>query len=603
MHAHRLAAITLALAAAALGACGGGGGGSDDDGGGAGAGSAAQEGERFAGAPPGEGRKGGELTVLTAGDVDYLDPGQMYYVFSYTVAEAVFRQLYFYKPGDSDTPTPDLATGPPKISDGGRTVTVELRGGARFAPPVDRGITSADIKYAFERAFSENVPSPYASVYFSDIVGAPDAPTKGVPDIDGIETPDDRTVVFRLERPSAALVASAMALPISVPVPADYAGPFDAKSPSTYDSYVAFSGPYMVRNDGEGKVVGRRAGQSIELVRNPNWTPESGDVRPAYLDRILIEEGNEDTAVAGRRVLQGSRVVLGDGAPPAQLLTSAVRQTPDQVALVSAGGWRHIALNSKIKPFDDIDVRKAVIAGFDREALRRTRGGELVGDIPTHFLPPGFPGHDEAGGMKGPGLDFLADPRGDKELMAKYFKAAGYASGKYEGKEELLMVGSNADPGKKTAEVAAQQLRDMGFAVKLRLAAQDVMYTRFCNVPRQGVAICPNVGWSKDFNDPQGMLDATFNGKNILPANNSNWSQLDDPAINEAMTKASALPPGDERDAAWGKIDQMITAQAPAIPWLWDKQPLITAKDVRAVANVFNTGWSLPWTSLREQEN
>ena len=49
-------------------------------------------------------------------------------------------------------------------------------------------------------------------------------------------------------------------------------------------------------------------------------------------------------------------------------------------------------MNTTIKPFDNINVRKAVIAGFDRNALRLTRGGALVGDIPTHFIPPGIAG-------------------------------------------------------------------------------------------------------------------------------------------------------------------------------------------------------------------
>ena len=60
----------------------------------------------------------------------------------------------------------------------------------------------------------------------------------------------------------------------------------------------------MVRNDAKGKVVGRDPGKSIEIVRNPNWDA-STDFRPAYLDEIEIEEGNDDLTVASRRTLQG----------------------------------------------------------------------------------------------------------------------------------------------------------------------------------------------------------------------------------------------------------------------------------------------------------
>ena len=46
-------------------------------------------------------------------------------------------------------------------------------------------------------------------------------------------------------------------------------------------------------------------------------------------------------------------------------------------------------------------------------------------------------GFQEAGGLEGPGIDFYSKPAGDPALSAEYFKKAGYASGKYEGDEEL----------------------------------------------------------------------------------------------------------------------------------------------------------------------
>jgi len=111
--------------------------------------------------------------------------------------------------------------------------------------------------------------------------------------------------------------------------------------------------------------------------------------------------------------------------------------------------------------------------------------------------------------------------------------------------------------------------------------------------------ICPNVGLYKHYNDPQALLDPVFNGRNILPANNSNWSQLNVPAINDAMAKAGRLDPGPARSRAWGRIDDMITEQAPAIPYLWDKIPTVEARDVRGVVNEYATSWDLTFSSLK----
>src|SRR4051812_31022719 len=242
---------------------------------------------------PVEGKQGGKLTFLAAADVDYLDPGQTYYTFGYQVLYPTNRPLYSFAPDDKDKPRADLADGDPQISADKKQITVKIKQGIKYSPPVDRAVKSADIKYAFERAFSANVPSGYASSYFASIEGAPKEPTKGVKPISGITTPDDSTIVFKLTQPVAVTVAAALVMPISVPVPEEYAKKFDAESPSTYDAHVTFTGPYMVKNDPSGKVTGRDPGKRIDIVRNPNWA-KGTDYRPAYPDDGTIDEGNPD---------------------------------------------------------------------------------------------------------------------------------------------------------------------------------------------------------------------------------------------------------------------------------------------------------------------
>jgi peptide/nickel transport system substrate-binding protein len=90
-----------------------------------------------------------------------------------------------------------------------------------------------------------------------------------------------------------------------------------------------------------------------------------------------------------------------------------------------------------------------------------------------------------------------------------------------------------------------------------------------------------------------------FNGKNILPQNNSNWSQLNDPKVNAAIAAASQLPIGPARNKAWGEVDRMATALAPGIPFLWDKIPQVEASNVRGVINQYSTSWDLNFTSLK----
>ena len=67
------------------------------------------------------GQKGGTVTALAAGDVDYMDPGQMYYTFGYQVGYSVNRALYYLPPGASSRRIPGSAGGAPRIAEYGKS--------------------------------------------------------------------------------------------------------------------------------------------------------------------------------------------------------------------------------------------------------------------------------------------------------------------------------------------------------------------------------------------------------------------------------------------------------------------------------------------------
>ncbi len=604
-----LALGAIVVLALTVSACG-----DDDDDGGGETATSTEEGQF----PPSteaasDAQVGGELTVIAASDVDYIDPGAMYYQFSYMVSSATQTPLVSYAPADVEH-RPLLAAEEPTVSDDGKTITFTIRDDVEFSPPVNRAATAADVEYAIERSVLPGVPNGYVQTYLSGVEGMADAvkeaqdnPTDGAPDISGITATDDTTLEIKLTDTSSLGVIGALSLPVSSPVPEEYAKEFDAENPSTYGEHQVATGPYMIENNADGEAIGYTPNKEIHLVRNPNWagepgTPPEGDFRPAFLDEVTFREGFADTVSAGKKILDGSAQVNGDfGAPPTVIKQAAQSGEEGQLTLTPAGGNRYIALNTQKPPFDDINVRKAVIANANRTDLRNTRGGELVGPVATHYIPPDFPGFEEAGGLEGdPSLDFVANPDGDPELAAEYMREAGYESGKCEGPEcEITMVGDDSPPGSDTAEVAESQIEELGFKVNYQRVTHDIMYTKFCSVPENAPEVCPNVGWLKDFNDAQSLLDPTFNGANVVPENNSNWPQLDVPEVNEAIDAAKLIDDPEERKQAWGEVDTLITAQAAAIPWVWDNQANVASADVAGVINLFNANWDLSYTSLK----
>ena len=535
-------------------------------------------------------KKGGTLTVVANSDFDNIDPGIAYYQFSYEFLTSTDRTLLQYKPGITDTPSPDLASAPPKISADGKTVTVTIKHGIKFSPPVNREVTSSDVKYAIERGFSKQVTNSYAGTYFGDLVGAP-TPGAGDPrPIPGIETPSRYKLVFKLTQPTGKTMADAFVLPLTAPVPKEYALPFDRKLPSQYGLHQVATGPYMFKNDKAGK-IDYKPGKHFTMVRNPNWSA-STDWRPAYVNQIQANLGVDPT-VAGRQILDGSSMISGD-TPPASIVRLGATRYPSQISFTSGQGNRYVALNNSKPPFDNVDLRRAVYAAIDRVALQKTRGGRLTGDIATHFIQPGLPGYEEAGGAPGPHYDFNTNLNGDMTVARKYLKLGHFKKG-----TPVLMVGDNEAPADKTAQVVLNAVQSLGFKVNFKSVEHSTMYTNFCQVPAKKVDICPNVGWVKDFDDPASMFQVPFYGPSITPDNNSNFSQTDDPKINAMIKKAGTITNEAQRTKAWGQVDDALVKIAAAVPWYWDKQPNVESKNVKGVIDRWNASYNMAFSSVR----
>jgi peptide/nickel transport system substrate-binding protein len=545
------------------------------------------------------GKKGGVLDEVQSEDFEHLDPGQAYFQLDYQITNATQRSLYSYKPNTFSQTTPDMAEGEPKISDGNKLITITIRKGVHFSPPVNREVTAADEEYAIDRVANPNVANPYYLGYLESVEGLKASKGGKIP---GVKATGKYTLQIKLTEPQAAIVIASMVLPYSAPVPEDYAKKFDAKKPSEYGNYQVASGPYMLKADSAGKVLGTgyQPGKSLTLVRNPNWSA-STDFRPAYLNQINVAIGG-DANVIGRQVLEGNGMVQSD-APAAPIVKLAVQQHPSQLVISAGGGAgdRYIAINNSDGPFKNVNLRKALWAATDREALNRLRGGKTVADLMTHFLWNGIAGFEEAGGYAGPKFDYNEHGEGDMQVAEKYMKLAGYPSGKYTGSETLQVVGDSSAPANNVAEAVNSTLQKLGFKTKLNLVEHTVMYSKYCGVVSEKIDVCPNVGWVPDFGDPQAVLDVPFNGNLIVKnGTNSNWGLVNHPKINAAMEAAAKVIGEKARGEAWAKIDRELVEEAVVIPYQWAKEAYVESKNVDGISDYWNSGtWDYSFTSLQ----
>jgi peptide/nickel transport system substrate-binding protein len=542
--------------------------------------------------PAGKPVMGGTLTVLdTAGSVDSLDPGYWYYQTDYEeLMQTTQRELYTFTP-QGVTPVPDLAASLPVSSDGGKTLTIQIRPNIHYSPPLaSKTVTSADFKYALERCFLENVGSDnYVSSYYNNIVGAPAGHVTKLPNMAGLQTPNPLTLVIKTTVPVGVLAnANALALPCTVPVPQSYAAKFDKGATSSYGMHQVFTGPYMIKGAGTGTVpsTSYSPGKTLLLVRNPSWQRSTDPIHGAYVDAIDIN-GGFDPNVSAREILNGTDMMSGDSAAPPVAILQAGLTGPQksQFSIAPSDGNRYISLNTTIPPLNNVWVRRAISAVINRDALRLTRGGATLGTVATHFIPPGMPGFAQAGGTAS-SFPWTASPTGNVSLAKSYMVKAGYKSGMYTG-PALLTIADNTPPASNTAQAIQQELSQIGLKLNFREVPHATMLSKFCEIKAAQVAICPNLGWGKDFYDSQSMIDPVFSAHALGPAT-TNMAQVNNPQLTAQIDKAVQIVDPTQRAAAWGALDKEVTSEAYVVTWLWDNDVAYASKNVHRVTWAFN---------------
>ena len=186
-------------------------------------------------------------------------------------------------------------------------------------------------------------------------------------------------------------------------------------------------------------------------------------------------------------------------------------------------------------------------------------------------------------------------------LATAYMKKAGYETGRYTGSEKLLMVATNADLGKKSAEVAANQFEKLGFLkLNFRIVPQDTLYTRFCNRLERRRRDLPQRRLLQGLLRPQSMLDPGLQRRehprgqqhqlgpsSTTPRSTRRWS-----APRSSLRELGATGPG-ARSTGWSRRWRR-PSRGCGTSSRW-----IASKDVKAVANEYATGWDLSFSSLR----
>jgi peptide/nickel transport system substrate-binding protein len=560
----------------------------------------------------GEIQSGGTLELALLADVEHAyDPGKEYSALSFEFFRCCLtRTLYSTNglagPDGGAELQPDLAEGDPEVSADGLTYTFTIKSGVHYSPPLeDVEVTAQDFARALMRESDPQASAEGYSFYYSEsggfggIVGFDKA--EGGP-IEGVETPDDHTLVITLNQPSGDFPWR-MTMPATAPIPPN---PDDPDAPlgiaeghtKDFGRFLVGTGPYMfagaadldfsVPADEQEENSGYVPGRSYKLIRNPSWVKDANDeLRPAYVDEINVQIGGT-TKVLSNAVDTGEIDMELDGVPPAEQIRAyqADPEREDQVHSNPSDGVRYIALNIAEPPFDDIHVRKALSLVMDKDGLRRTRGGELFGDIAGHFIIPSLLGGELEG------YDPYATPNsaGDVEAAMEEMKQSAYDSDQ-DGIcddpvcEGILTPTDSADPYPAQNPIIVDAAKKIGLELDVRSGDRYTFMYDKCLDPASHWGVCPSVGWFKDFPDAV-TWGPLFTSASIGPAGCCNYSLVgaspdflkengytvtDVPSVDDQFSECAATPVGAERYTCFAELDRTIMEDiVPVIPFLFD---------------------------------
>jgi len=517
--------------------------------------------------------KGGTLTVLNSEPQTDFDPARLYTSGGGNVPSLVFRTLTTRnrESGAAGAKVvPDLATDTGRPNKDATEWTYTLKKGLKYEDGT--AITSADIKYGIERSFAPELSG--GAPYLRDwLVGAADyqGPYKDKGGLGAIETPDDRTIVFHLNKPEGEFPFLATQTQFA-PVP-------KAKDTGTkYEEHPVSSGPYkVVKNENDG--------ETVLLERNTYWSAATDAERKAYPDKIDVKSGL-DSAVINQRLSasQGgdsAAVTTDTNLGPAELAkVTGDKELAARVGTGHFGYTNYIAFNPTVKPFNNVKVRQAISYAIDRSSVVNAAGGSSLAEAATTFLP-----NQKSFGYEPYDL-FPAGDSGNAAKAKELLKEAGYPNGL-----TVTLTHNNAQNFKTSPEIATalqDALKKAGITVKLQ-GLEDNNYSDTIHSVKTEPGFFLTA-WGADWPSGGPFLAPIFDGRQIVKDGaNFNSGLLNDKSVNAEIDAINKLTDLDAAAKRWGALDKKIGEQALTVPLFHPVYKRLVGKDIK---NVVISDWT-----------
>jgi oligopeptide transport system substrate-binding protein len=466
----------------------------------------------------------GELNIaLQSDDPASLDPALAGDNYSLFLVRQIFSALVAFD--NNLNVVPDLASAMPSVSADGKVYTFPLRRGVLF--PDRQEVTSADIKYSFERAADPKLAGAQppnalpAGVYFDDIVGVKDKLAGKATSISGVQAPDPYTLVITIDAPKAYFLSKLAAGP-------DYlVEKSNVESSADWTEHPKGTGPFTLE-----KWTHR---SEIVLAANGNY----------YGGRPRIDSVN---VWMGANALSAEQQYEAHGLDVAAVSTAGLARVSDrnnpmsqELQGVDDLSVTYLGFNLRQKPFDDPMIREALSKVIDRQQIARTLFRARVQQA-SGFVPPVIAGYSP------PDPEDPYDVTRARQLIAD----STYKS--VQNLPKLSIYTSGDALGPMLHDIFSQTLG-------LNVEVHDLDWNEYQDGLDKGSYPMFTLTWDASYPDPQAILGSLF--RSDSPDDRTGYKNADvDTALESAVSQTDA----GKRMATYAEIEQRVLQDYPAVP-------------------------------------
>jgi peptide/nickel transport system substrate-binding protein len=528
------------------------------------------------------GTEGGTLVFAGASDPVALDGALVSDGESIRVITQIFETLVALKPGTTE-PEPGLAT-EWEANEDGTVWTFKIREGVTFHD--GEPLNAEAVCFNFDRWYNFEGPlqSPGATYYWQVVFGgfATYNPDSGAPEdslYESCEATDDTTAVLTLTKPSATFI------------PALSQQAFSIASPKALQEFKADEG--TVDEDGvfspsgtfgTEHPIGTGPFKFDSWVRNDRLTLSRYDDywgEKAKLDTLIVRPIADNAARL--QALQTGEIQGYDLVEPQDIATiegDSTLQIIDRPAFNVA----YVGFNIAKKPTDDLEVRKAIAYGLDRQSVvDNFYSGRAV--VATQFMPPEVVGY----------ADDVPTYEYDPEMAKKILTDAGYT---LPVPLEFWYPTDVSRPympdPKRNFEAFAASLNNSGFKVTAKSAPWNPDYLGRADEGNAGNARL--LGWTGDYGDADNFIGTFFQSPQKA------WGTTTTPLteIQQLLNDAEIETEQSERERLYQEANRQIMTQLPGVPYAHSRPALAFTAKVQGYVASPTTNESFATVTIEE---